>query len=352
MSEATSLEDLMRIRAHNRAFLDSINGNLGTALGFKKPTDGDITTHPAIIVFVPLKIRPKWIPEAQLIPKELQGPGGLWCALDVVQGGRAEEEEPVEPSHGELVERLRGWDDQVWAGSQVTHWVNERRGSYSIGTLGAFARRRNDGSLGFLTNQHVGIAPGKTLYHPVPWGTHLGTTRLVVEYVRDEDWYGPFVDEPDTFVRADCAFVELAADFPRQDINPDLMDVGELGPVKPISITDMSIIGQKVQRVGRTTGHRYGRVVAFGYEYIDDREVTVYTDLLIVADNEKPPFSTHGDSGSLIVTDDENRNPVALLWGGWQEKLRTGHGQENWTYGIALSRVLGALDIDLVTNQS
>ncbi len=42
-------------------------------------------------------------------------------------------------------------------------------------------------------------------------------------------------------------------------------------------------------------------VVAFGYEFIDDNEVTVYIDLLIAGDEGKP-FSTHGDSGSLIVT--------------------------------------------------
>lgn len=61
-------------------------------------------------------------------------------------------------------------------------------------------------------------------------------------------------------------------------------------------------------------------------------------------------FLNHGDSGSLIVLDNEELNPVGLLWGGWQEKLRTGHAQENWTYGIVLSRVLDALEIDMVTN--
>lgn len=36
MAEAKSLKDLMRIRLHNRELLASINGNLGTVLGFKK----------------------------------------------------------------------------------------------------------------------------------------------------------------------------------------------------------------------------------------------------------------------------------------------------------------------------
>ena len=83
-------------------------------------------------------------------------------------------------------------------------------------------------------------------------------------------------------------------------------------------------------RVGRTTGLRYGTIVAFGYEFDDASNETLYTDLLIIGD-DGVPFSTHGDSGSLIVTNDDSHNPVALLWGGWQEKLRSGYGQENWT---------------------
>jgi len=127
------------------------------------------------------------------------------------------------------------------------------------------------------------------------------------------------------------------------------MGVGELGPLKEISLNDMSIIGQKVLRVGRTTDLRRGKVVAFGYEFKDEENLTVYTDLLMIG-TEGKAFSTHGDSGSLIVTDDESHNPVGLLWGGWQEKLRTGFGQENWTYGISLSRVLDALNVELVRN--
>lgn len=349
MAEAKSLLDLMQIRAHNREFLDSINDNLGTALGFKKKTGEELTAQPAIIVFVPMKINPKWIPGSQLIPKKLNGPNNLWCALDVVEGGKAEIEDPVPESPSKLAERLRGWDEKVWSGSQVSHWINQAEGSYSIGTLGAFARRRDNDAKGFLTNMHVGIEQGQKLFHPVPWGTHIGTTHRVVEYVEDQHWYGPLVDEPSTLVRVDCAFVELASQFDLANVNPHMMGVGQLGPVKPIAMDDMSIIGQRVLRVGRTTGLRRGTVMAFGYEYFDHSSVTAYTDLLIVGDNNIP-FSTHGDSGSLIVTDDFGLNPIGLLWGGWQEKLRTAFAQENWTYGIALSRVLDALEIDLMVS--
>lgn len=276
MPAAQTLKDLMRIRAHNRDFLESINGNLGTALGFKKKTGKGLSSEPAIIVFVPQKINPKWIPGSQMIPKQLKGPDGLVCPLDVVEGGKAETEKEVLPAVDELAERLRGWDDQVWAGSQVSHWLNQEKGTYSIGTLGAFCRQRKGGPLGFLTNQHVGIQPGQRLFHPVPWGTLLGTTERTIEYVEDQNWYGPLVDEPKTYVRVDCAFVRLDKDFKTSDINPQLMGAGKLGPVKIISIDDMSIVGQKVLRVGRTTGLRRGTIAAFGYEYNDDKYDCLY----------------------------------------------------------------------------
>src|SRR5574341_1116960 len=143
MSEAKSLKDLMRIRVHNREFLESINNKLGTALGFKKRTGQPLSKQPAIIVFVPQKINPKWIPEGQRIPEKLEGPDDLWCVLDVVEGGKAEiEYEPpreknvaeltldeldrfvstrvrsllneVPRAEDELAEQLRGWADKVW----------------------------------------------------------------------------------------------------------------------------------------------------------------------------------------------------------------------------------------------
>lgn len=150
-------------------------------------------------------------------------------------------------------------------------------------------------------------------------------------------------------MRADCAFAKINPSFDRSNLNVQMKGVGQVGQLKPISLDDMSIIGQRVLRVGRTTGLRRGAIAAFGYEFEDEKSQTSYTDLLIVGDNDIP-FSTHGDSGSLIVLDNQEMNPVGLLWGGWIEKLRTGHSQENWTYGISLVRVLDALDIDLVTD--
>lgn len=248
----------------------------------------------------------------------------------------------------EVAERLRGWDEQLWGGSQVTRWIDPGAGIFAQGTLGAFAETRTSHEIGFLTNLHIAWKLGSILYHPVPEGTAVGTTARTRQFLPDEVAYGPLADEPDTLVWLDAAFVRLdEALNATRDVNCELMGIGRFGPVKPISLDDMAIIGQRVVHVGRSTGVRRGTVVAFGYECVDAEKLTVYTDLLIAGDDDLP-FSAEGDGGSLIVTDDEHRNPIGMLWGGGEEKLRTDHGQEHWSYGVSLVPVLDALDVDLV----
>lgn len=96
-------------------------------------------------------------------------------------------------------------------------------------------------------------------------------------------------------------------------------------------------------------------IVAFSYEY-NDGVNSIYTDYLIIGDEEvdenglqitRTAFSDHGDSGKVIVTDDDQHNVVALLWGGWQERLRPQKMQENWTYAIDINFVLELLNVDI-----
>jgi hypothetical protein len=243
-----------------------------------------------------------------------------------------------------------------WAGSQVSRF-DETDPRYVVsGTIGAFAKSTTDKSIGILTNQHVALKPGVKLYFPwpSPLGKHLPTTESTITLVDDEKWYGPLVNEPNAKVRADCAFAKIDPKFDKSNLNAEIMDVGQLGQVMPISLDDMSIIGQKVLRVGRTTGLRRGTITAFGYMYGLDSEdpnaaYTSYTDLLIAGDGGVP-FSTHGDSGSLIVMDNKMLNPIGLLWGSWEEKLQNGQAQEKWSWGISLDRIEKALVIEVITD--
>ncbi len=85
-----------------------------------------------------------------------------------------------------------------------------------------------------------------------------------------------------------------------------------------------SLLGKSVQKFGRTTGLTQGTITGVNatvnvcYECAGPRcfgckkLATFYYQLII----EDGTFSAGGDSGSLIVTDDNNRNPVGLLFAG------------------------------------
>ncbi len=146
----------------------------------------------------------------------------------------------------------------------------------------------------------------------------------------------------------DAAFAELDSGFDMANIDYSLIGVGKLGPVKEVSLNDMSIIGQEVLHVGATTGLQYGTVAAFGYEYEqDDTGQKYYCDLLIAGGDDNL-FSYFGDSGGLVVTNDTQRNPIAQLWGGERAQIRSGKGQENWTNATLLTRLLDSLNIELI----
>lgn len=82
-----------------------------------------------------------------------------------------------------------------------------------------------------------------------------------------------------------------------------------------------ALLGLNVQKYGRTTHLTHGQItgvnatVSVCYEVIgiDCTKIARYVDQIIIAPG---PFSGGGDSGSLIVTDDGNLQPVALLFAG------------------------------------
>ena len=349
--EASSLRELLIIRFHNREYIESINGNLGSVLGFKKYTNEPISNHPAIIVFVKYKINPKWLPDGKIIPEKLFGPEKkVWCYLDVVEGNKADYDDFVEMDYSNTGDRLRGWDEQLWIGSQLSTLEKPNEpNSEILGTLGAFVKQKGKDSFGILTNQHVGLKKGQKIYHPYIFGTHIGTTKKAIKDIEDEKYYENIgINEKKAFVRVDAAYVEFSNNVNKEDINSSIMQIGELGPVKDISLNNMNIVGQKVLHIGRTTGIRFGTILGYGYEWHDE-EYSRYADLLILGD-DGIPFSTGGDSGSLIVTDDEYLNPIAMMWGGWTQKLDNYYGQENWTYATSLKRILEYLDLELIYN--
>ena len=376
MPKAKTLRELLVIRDANREQLEAINGTLGTALG-RKHTNGS-AGDPAIIVFVPRKVNAKWVPFAAAIPKALSGPNDVTCPVDVVEGEvddlwlrtvhpktrregppqswlrLRDEPQPLSSANLFLREQLRGWGPHLGPGSQIGGLGP--KGGY-VGTLGCLARDRSSKQLGFLTNQHVGKKRGQILYHPDPESMPIGTTRRVRKFLRDEKRLSGIVNEPNARFRVDCAFVQFQNRITRQDLDPRLPVLSDdgtalerrvIGQPIPLNLDTMGPIGTRVVGVGRTSSCQRGTIVAFAYEHMDVENDARYTDYLIAGDDSMP-FSLRGDSGKIILTDDQNPRPIALLWGGSYERLRPGKDQEKWSYAIDINVVLDLLDIDIVS---
>ncbi|UCC30870.1 MAG: hypothetical protein JSU86_01065 [Phycisphaerales bacterium] len=345
--EAQSLRELLIIRQENRAKLDAVNQNLGSALGFKY-TNGQRTNHPCIIVFVPEKIEPALVPGSQIIPKQLEAEIDgevVFCRTDVVRGGKAASEKdapPIDADNFRIVEELRKGRIGLTGGVQLGGFDELGRGY--VGTTSCPIQTA-DGKIHLLTNQHVAGSLGRPIYHPRPGQYAIGRTSQAIEYVTDEAHFQGIIDEKDALVRVDCAIVSLDGNA-QERVKPGLHELGALGEVVPIDLGTMDVIGTEVVSIGRTRGIQTGVIAAYCYEWLDDDRWSVYTDFLIIGDEPGGAFSDHGDSGKLIATKDGLR-PLALLWGGWQERLRTGYEQENWTYAIDLAKVLGYLDIGI-----
>lgn len=90
----------------------------------------------------------------------------------------------------------------------------------------------------------------------------------------------------------------------------------------PSSTTVSASVGQKVQKYGRTTVWTHGEVAEINvtvdvcYETrgpFNCVKLARFVDQISITPGD---FSDGGDSGSLIVTDDSNKNPVGLLFAG------------------------------------
>ncbi|XP_010540678.1 PREDICTED: uncharacterized protein LOC104814362 [Tarenaya hassleriana] len=357
--QATTLLELMTIRAFHSKILRCFS--LGTAVGFRIRR-GVLTNIPAILVFVARKVHRQWLNPLRCLPSALEGPGGVWCDVDVVEfeyyGAPAAT--PKEQVYNELVDGLRGSDPFIGSGSQVAS-------QETYGTLGAIVKSRTGNrQIGFLTNRHVAVDldyPSQKMFHPLPPslgpGVYLGAVERATSFIADDLWYGIFAGiNPETFVRADGAFIPFAEDFNMNNVTTMVKGIGEIGDVHIIDLQSRvdSLIGQQVVKVGRSSGLTTGTIMAYALEYNDEKGICFLTDFLVIGENQQT-FDLEGDSGSLILLTGREREkprPVGIIWGGTANrgrlKLKAGQEPENWTSGVDLGRLLDLLELDLITS--
>ncbi|KAI3703736.1 hypothetical protein L1987_73930 [Smallanthus sonchifolius] len=356
--QATTLLELMTIRASHSKILRCYS--LGTAIGFRIRR-GVLTDIPSILVFVSRKVHKQWLSPIQCLPTILEGPGSVWCDVDVVEFSYFGAPEPTskEQLYTEIVDDLRGSGSCIGSGSQVAS-------QETYGTLGAIVRSQTGNrQVGFLTNRHVAVNldyPNQKMFHPLPPslgpGIYLGAVERATSFITDDLWYGIFAGiNPETFVRADGAFIPFSDDFDMSTVTTSVKDVGEIGDVNIINLQSSinTLIGKKVMKVGRSSGLTKGTVLAYALEYNDEKGICFFTDFLVVGENQQT-FDLEGDSGSLIILkgeEEEKPRPIGIIWGGTANrgrlKLKVGQPPENWTSGVDLGRLLNLLELDLIT---
>lgn len=356
--QATTLLELMTIRAFHSKILRRFS--LGTAIGFRIRR-GLLTNIPAILVFVTHKVNRQWLTHVQCLPAALEGPGGVWCDVDVVEFSYCGTPSPMptEQLYSELVDGLRGSDPSIGSGSQVAS-------QETYGTLGAIVKSRTaNRQIGFLTNRHVAVDldyPSQKMFHPLPPslgpGIYLGAVERATSFITDDLWYGIFAGtNPDSFVRADGAFIPFCDDFDIAKVTTSVKGVGEIGDVNIIDLQSPinSLIGKQVLKLGRSSGLTTGTIMAYALEYNDEKGNCFFTDFLVVGENQQT-FDLEGDSGSMILLTGqkgEKPQPVGIIWGGTANrgrlKLKVGQPPENWTSGVDLGRLLDLLELDLIT---
>ncbi|URE39356.1 Peptidase, trypsin-like serine and cysteine proteases [Musa troglodytarum] len=212
----------------------------------------------------------------------------------------------------------------------------------TYGTLGAIVKSRTGNKqVGFLTNRHVAVDMNyskQKMFHPLPPnlgpGVYLGAVERATSFITDDVWYGIYAG------------------------TKPVTGLGEIGDVKVIDLQSSinGLIGRRVVKVGRSSGLTNGIVMAYAFEYNDEKGICFFTDLLVVGENQHA-FDLEGDSGSLIILtgqDAEKPKPIGIIWGGTANrgrlKLKSGHAPENWTSGVDLGRLLDHLELDLITS--
>jgi Peptidase family S64 len=178
------------------------------------------------------------------------------------------------------------------------------------GTLGALLRD-SDNNLYILSNNHVmglsgGASPGDDISQPGLIDNNCQVPSVVADFTAAPQ-LGPS--------NVDAAIAQLRPGG--MDASGEIEDIGV-----PSSIVAPPVIGLSVAKSGRTTGFTTGTIssinTSVSIQYQNGcgqgkKFVVSFTNQVVITGST---FSAGGDSGSLIVTNDSNHQPVALLYAG------------------------------------
>jgi hypothetical protein len=233
------------------------------------------------------------------------------------------------PTPGQLQRRTR----PLHPGLSVAH------PAVTAGTLGGFVRV--DGRLALLSNNHVLAASdaasiGDQVLQPGPADGGVPDTDRVgtlAAFVRFRGNGGTNL--------VDSAVAVLDPEVPAE---PGRLPGGPLAD-EPPGVEDVDP-DERVEKVGRTTGHTLGRITAVEVDGVTvqyDDAVHTFDDQVEV-EGLSGGFSAGGDSGSVIWRSSD-RAPLGLLFAGSETGGRNGGGV---TYANPMATVLQLLDLEWV----
>jgi hypothetical protein len=266
---------------------------VGIGLGLKM-TDGKVTDKEALLIFVTNKINRNNLDPRDIIENEIDG-----IRTDVV--GKIGTIQALNNSKTIQLKALsiNMRERPVRAGASVSHLY------VTAGTLGGFFKDK-DGDVVLLSNEHViagenvrgkfGPAPraGNIIIQP---GTFDGGT-IHDSFASLKKWM-PLRSKGNL---EDSAIAKI------NNIKTIINEVKGLGKIKGFA---KPFVGQKVVKVGRSTGLTKGKIISVNasvcVEY--DKIVRCFNDCIITTN-----MSQGGDSGSLLL--DNNMNAVGLLFAG------------------------------------
>ena len=235
------------------------------------------------------------------------------------------------PTPGDLQQHTR----PLHPGLSVAH------PAVSAGTLGGFVRA--GGRLAILSNSHVLAASGAAsvgdaVLQPGPADGGDPATHRVATLTAFERF------TPDGAANlVDAAVAAVDAEVPME---PGRLPGGPLG-AEPLQVDDVEP-DDRVEKVGRTTGHTVGRISAVEVDGVAvhyDRALHTFDDQIEI-DGVAGGFSAGGDSGSVIWRS-ADRAPLGLLFAGSETGGRVGGGV---TFANPLATVLSVLDLRWVTS--
>jgi hypothetical protein len=203
--------------------------------------------------------------------------------------------------------------------------------TFTAGTLGLIAQHVKTGRTVFVSNSHVfahsgNAAVGDAITQP---GKKDGGTTPVGALLD----FAPL--KTSGFNLVDAA---IAVPDPAIALQPN--QIPGIGAFT-IPLTGILLPNTKVSKLGRTTGLTHGVITATEFDHcVVDSEIgnLTYDDQIEITGVDKP-FSREGDSGSLVVTD--QNEAIGMVFCG-NEFANNDHGL---TYANPLPKVMDALNL-------